>query len=290
MGGLSGIGLNLMHFFDRTGDPALRTAAWRAAELVAGRLGDVDSVPEVSGGKHPYAGLSHGSTGPALLFLRLYERSGDAGLLDLADTALRQDLRRCVVRDDGQLQVNEEWRTMPYLSRGSVGIGLVLDQYLAYRADERFAEASAAIFRAATPPLTAQPGLFSGRAGIILYLAHRARLGKDTDAAAQAQLDAHIRYLAWHALPYRDHVAFPGEQLLRLSMDLATGTAGVLLSLGAALHDNPVDLPFLTAPTVDPTSPPSFRGEGKHTDDEYREEVSRNGASGPSGHGAVGDR
>ena len=40
-----------------------------------------------------------------------------------------------------------------------------------------------------------------------------------------------------------------GEELLRLSMDLATGTAGVLLlALGAALHDEPVGLPFLAPP------------------------------------------
>ena len=46
-------------------------------------------------------------------------------------------------------------------------------------------------------------------------------------------------------MTYEGHLAFPGEQLLRLSMDLATGTAGVLLALGAALHDEPVHLPFL---------------------------------------------
>jgi len=52
--------------------------------------------------------------------------------------------------------------------------------------------------------------------------------------------------LAWHALPYAGGVAFPGTGLLRLSMDLATGTAGVLLALGAALHDQSVHLPLLT--------------------------------------------
>jgi hypothetical protein len=46
-------------------------------------------------------------------------------------------------------------------------------------------------------------------------------------------------------MSYGGHLAFPGDQLLRLSMDLGTGTAGVLLALGAALHDEPVHLPFL---------------------------------------------
>ena len=49
-------------------------------------------------------------------------------------------------------------------------------------------------------------------------------------------------------MTYQGNLAFPGEELLRLSMDLATGTAGVLLALGAALHDEPVGLPFLPAP------------------------------------------
>ena len=55
----------------------------------------------------------------------------------------------------------------------------------------------------------------------------------------------HVRRLGWHAVDYGGDLAFPGEKLLRLSMDLATGTAGVLLALGAALHDRPVHLPFL---------------------------------------------
>ena len=58
-------------------------------------------------------------------------------------------------------------------------------------------------------------------------------------------LSAQVRRMAWHALPYGGGLAFPGEQLLRLSMDLATGTAGVLLSLALALRPEPVTLPLL---------------------------------------------
>jgi hypothetical protein len=248
--GLPGMALNLAEFAGRTGEPVLRAAAWRAAELVASRLDD-DTDAAVSGGPHRYAGLTRGRTGAALMFLRLYELAGDPALLNRAATALRQDLRRCVVRPDGALEVNEGWRTMPYLAHGSVGIGLVLDQYLAHRPDGEFARASQGIRRAARAPFYAQTGLFAGRAGIIAYLA--ARSGA---AADRAELTAQLRRLAWHALPYRGFLAFPGEQLLRLSMDLATGTAGVLLAAGAALHDEPVTLPFL-APLTGASKPPS---------------------------------
>lgn len=166
----------------------------------------------------------------------------DAALLDLAAIALRQDLRRCVPAGDGALHVDEGWRTMPYLADGSVGIGMVLDEYRARRPDERFARAAAAIRRAAHAPFYAQSGLFYGRAGMLLHLG-RARpsgtAGPDPVVAAQ------VRRLAWHALAYRGHLAFPGDRLLRLSMDLSTGAAGVLLALGAAYNGTPAHLPFL---------------------------------------------
>jgi tRNA A-37 threonylcarbamoyl transferase component Bud32 len=237
-GGLTGIGLNLAWFAAETGDRSLWDAVWRIADVVAERLGDEDAVPDVSGGDCPYAGLLRGSSGPALLFLRLYEHTHDDRLLDVAATAIRQDLRRCVPADGDTLEVNEGWRTMPYVADGSVGIGFVLDDYLAHRHDERFANAAPAIRRAAKGQLYVEPGLFYGRAGMIVYLSRA--LGDPDPVVA-----AHVRRLNWHALTYQDHLAFPGEYLLRLSMDLASGTAGVMLALGAALHDEPIHLPFL---------------------------------------------
>src|SRR5260370_42239540 len=88
----------------------------------------------------------------------------------------------------------------------------------------------------------------------------------------------HVRDMAWHALSYGGGLAFPGENLLRMSMDLGTGTAGVLLALGAARHDDPVHLPFLAAPEL-PARPlagtATTQARGRHDD----------GASGHAGEG-----
>lgn len=253
MSGLSGIALNLAHFAGRTGDRRYADAARRAVDVVVGRLGDVESVAEVSGGRHPHAGLLRGGAGTALMLLRMYELDRDESLLDHAATALRQDLRRCVRRDAGHLEVNEGWRTMPYLAEGSVGIGLVLDQYLRLRGGEDLRGAAEDIRRCADFPFYAQSGLFAGRAGIVAYLAGR---GEREPARRQARL------LSWHALPYRDGTAFPGEQLLRLSMDLATGTAGVLSALAATRPASPGRLPFLTPlPGAAPARPTPPAGD-----------------------------
>lgn len=250
--GLAGMGLNFAHLAGITGDPALHDAALRATRLVSDRLGSVEDVPETSGGRHPYAGLLRGSAGRALLFIRMYERTREVGLLDQAAIALRQDLRRCVRRDEGrtgdeggQLHVDEGWRTMPYLDGGSIGIGLVLRRYLAHREDDELARAEQGIRLAASSIFYAHSGLFGGRAGMVLYLSDGRRPG----VPAAGDTGDQVRRLDWHGLTFQDHLAFPGHQLLRLSTDLATGSAGVLLALGAALGDRPVNLPFLGPPS-----------------------------------------
>jgi len=244
-GGLAGIGLNLLHFAEMTGEPVLRLTAHRAAELVAERLRAPDPTadepePLISAGVHPHAGLMQGRAGQALLLIRTYDDTGDVAFLDAAAEALRWDLRRCVVRSNGTMEVNEGWRTMPYLATGSVGIGLAIDAYLARRHDEQFAAALPSIELVCTLPMYILPGLFTGRSGILHYLT-----GRSAHLATDPQIRTQVRNLGWHALPYADGIAFPGNGLMRLSMDLATGTAGVLLALTAALTDEPAHLPLL---------------------------------------------
>ncbi|MFB4293819.1 class III lanthionine synthetase LanKC [Nonomuraea sp. ATR24] len=254
--GLSGLGLTFFHL----GFP---DEARRAVELCADRLGGPDDVPELSGGDNPRAGLMYGSSGPALLFLHAYERTGDTALLDLAATALRQDLRRCRRAEDGSLQVNQGWRLLPYLDEGSVGIALVLARYLTHRPGDELAGELDALRLVAGSGFFVQSGLFTGRAGIVAAL------------AGDPLADAHVKALSWHALPHAGGLAFPGDQLLRLSMDFATGTAGVLFALGT-VHgtghaERTVRLPFLEAAPERPVP------------DEPRKEVSSHGSSRPAG-------
>ncbi|GHC40728.1 class III lanthionine synthetase LanKC [Streptomyces flavofungini] len=284
-GGLAGLGLALDGLARSTGERDLDEHALRAARILASRMVAAEAAsegaPGASGGASREgaaaagsaqgsgspagsrrAGLLHGAAGPALLFLRLYDRHGAPGFLDLAAQALRADLARCVPQRDGGLAVDEGWRTMPYLGDGSVGIGMVLDDYLTYRDDEQFAAARTGILTAASSRFCAHPGLVQGRAGMILHLSRTQYAPGATEPSAEtaARLDGQIDGLGWFAMPYERHLAFPGNQLLRLSMDLHTGTAGCLLALGAALDtERPpgarAHLPFLP-PLRRPTDRP----------------------------------
>src|SRR5690606_35205149 len=135
---------------------------------------------------------------------------------------------------------------------GGAGIALVADQVLAHRADPRLSEALPALARGAEPEFVIEPHLFAGRAGLLATPASLRGRRRGAEGTVGEGIDPavarHLARLHWHAMSYRGHIAFPGEQLRRLSMDLATGSAGILLALSAALDGNRGFLPFLAPP------------------------------------------
>jgi Protein kinase domain len=234
-GGLAGIGLNLLHFAAITGDASFEARAVAAGTLLA------DRSASGAGGR---AGLMYGRAGHALLYLRLFETTGDKRFLGLAEASLRHDLSRCLVQPDGTMLVDEGWRAMPYVATGSTGIGLVLSEYLRHRPQDEFATALARIRRAAESEFVVGSGLFNGRAGLVLFLSSLRTNDSTERSGLRAVIGRHLQRLAWHVIPYKGHVAFPGDRLMRLAMDLATGSAGVLIALSAALDGNSSALPF----------------------------------------------
>ena len=122
---------------------------------------------------------------------------------------------------------------------------MALREYLRHRENEGFSRAVHAIELTARGNFFVEPGLFWGRAGMIPFVA---TLPADERAKAIAR---HVRALNWHAVPYAGGIAYPGDQLLRLSMDLATGTAGVLFAMATAFENRSEQLPFLAPFIID---------------------------------------
>jgi tRNA A-37 threonylcarbamoyl transferase component Bud32 len=240
--GLAGIGLNLLHFANTRNDHSYHKQAVAIGDRLAEAIATA-AEPET----RARAGLMHGWSGPALLFVRLHERTGDRGWLELADRALLRDIAKCVETRDGAMAVRDRGiRTLSYLEIGAAGIVLVGDELIDHVAEPRCSAELPKLRRSCYSEFTAFAGLFSGRAGLLGALASslRHRPGPQVEQV----VSRHLARLAWHALSYRGHLAFPGNELLRLSMDLATGSAGVLLAITAATEGNGALLPFLSAP------------------------------------------
>ncbi|RJQ76372.1 serine/threonine protein kinase [Pseudonocardiaceae bacterium YIM PH 21723] len=233
-GGLSGIGLNLLSLAER-GMGVARSNYVADAVRIADRLTTIFQAQQVDPANSK-AGLMNGWCGPALLYLRLYQRTGRDHWLALAQRCVQRDLSSC--KESGaMLMVNDrDFRLMPYLDLGSCGIAITIDELsrAGVPADDRLE----GLLRAAQAEFIIQPSLFRGRTGLMATLA---RLG-----GPESFVDQHINRLGWHAQRYRGHLAFPGEQLHRLSMDLATGSAGVLLGLASVFDPQIPVLPLLS--------------------------------------------
>lgn len=66
-----------------------------------------------------------------------------------------------------------------------------------------------------------------------------------SDEVNESALQRHLDGFGRHVVPHQGRLAALGDQNLRLSTDLATGAAGVLLTVDAALTHRTCRLPFL---------------------------------------------
>ncbi|MFD3742400.1 class III lanthionine synthetase LanKC [Streptomyces sp. NPDC058629] len=242
--GLAGIGLNLLHFAQGdSGHPAHREAGGLAAR-VRDAVGSpaphgIDVAP---GGAGTRGGLLRGWSGAALFLLRFYEATGDKDYLRAAVRAVHRDLDLCDASTDDVLRVKGGIRALTYLEVGSAGIGLVADLLDAHHDDERLSRALPALARAACTPYVIESQLFNGRAGLLAAV-HGLR--RHLTGVPGDHVQEHLANLHWNALAFDGHLVFPGTGGLRLSMDLATGSAGVLSALSSVQAGGHPVLPFL---------------------------------------------
>ncbi|MFC5952963.1 class III lanthionine synthetase LanKC [Streptomyces pratens] len=220
--GLSGLGLTALHLAaERTDGRRLR----QALEL-ARRLPDTPRPQRF--------GLLQGRSGLALFLLRLFEHTGETELLDRAVAELGADL-------DIIESADFDNRFLSAGLDGSAGIVLTLRAVLRHTPDDERLLAALNRLQALRHGGFATPsGLVHGRAGEILAL------DQATTDAERRILRSHLDALGWEALAAEPgRIDFLGNHGYRLSTDLGTGSAGVLVVL-TALRDGAPALPFLT--------------------------------------------
>ena len=222
-GGLAGIGLAHLGLADLTGEEEAVAGAVAVGDIVAQRVAD-------SGRGVLRPGLVHGRSGVSLFWTRLYERTGDAAHVARAEEALRADLAD-FGWDPTAPQVLQT--RPPFLAGGTGGVLLALLELLRHRPTPELEDARDALARTVVSSFAVQAGLFHGRAGIVLAL-HR--LAEDAEGAladdARAALREHLGAFGRNLVSLGGLPVVLGHEALRLSTDLATGSAGVLLALG----------------------------------------------------------
>ncbi|MEU2794271.1 class III lanthionine synthetase LanKC [Streptomyces sp. NPDC007100] len=212
--GLTGIA----HLLLDAGEP---DAGLKVAAAVRDRVGERDVLDR--------PGLMYGWSGPAVLLARCARLTGDEEWAKAAATAVRADLKHA--RElDGTLQMRSSQRLLPYLAEGAAGVALAamaLPEAQATAIDVDGIVSGAA--RAAAVHTVVQAGLFNGRSGLAYFLSHASAHVPQALSWAEHQM----RLLSLHVADHDGAQVLHGDQLLRLSTDLATGSAGALLAAQA---------------------------------------------------------
>jgi hypothetical protein len=234
-GGSAGVALTHLAMYGHTRDEHHVDRARALAdalpcdEEMAARLGPDDAV-----------GLMHGRCGVALMLAQLGALTGEDGYLGRAVRLLHAELDRAIDPAAAGLLFPisaTDRRAVPYLFAGSAGMVFATVRCLRAIDDERLATALPRLLAPLRLTYTVMPGLCQGLAGYAFTLAdHAALTGADVSRAASVRA---ARSLFKFAVPHPTGVRFLGDQLLRFSTELWSGSAGVVLALTQVLDPRP---------------------------------------------------
>ncbi len=245
--GLAGLGLAHLYFWHTYREPRFLARARYAAQRLeqAAVQADIGCYwTNVDG--HQYYGYAHGGSGVALFLLRLHEATGDVMPLALGRRALEHEMSAAVRREGqaGWWRAPDHPLLSPYWRYGAAGVGSVLIRYYQALGDERTLRLAeeAAVYAASR--YSVYPGQLLGLAGMGEFLLDLFLATGDSRYHHQAwdlvRSVLHFRVETPHG------ISFPGEELIRLSTDFATGSAGIGMFLERCLrprHRFLLDLP-----------------------------------------------
>ncbi|MET0236233.1 MAG: class III lanthionine synthetase LanKC [Kibdelosporangium sp.] len=243
--GAAGTALGLLVHHRRTGDQ-------RWLDLAGNLLERIPDGAELTSRLSPTnrSGLVGGRTGVALALYHLHRRTGDSRLFARGMRLLQDELSYAQPVPVDALAfktLDTDSRVYPYLFAGSAGYAAVLSRYLAHRPHAEFdapfdlgaADVLDRCLRACSIRFAVFPGLFQGVAGLALVLADAGRRLGRPELVESALTSA--RGLFRYAVPRADGVGWQGEPGQRLSTDLWSGSAGILLALHHLTASPPTD-------------------------------------------------
>jgi hypothetical protein len=231
--GAAGWGWVNLDFYQRTGDARFLHRAEEAAEKILAA-----AEPRESGlcwrrrstGK-VHHGMAYGATGVAAFLVDLARLTGEERYRQATQAAVAFELasgEQSGELVDGTLfwgRWEGDRLSTPYWLHGESGIVTVLSRLYQLEGDPHFLTQAERLAGQAFTRFSALPSLFEGLAGIGEMLVDLYRLtGDETYKRKSYDLaDSILRF----AVERPEGLAMPGSFLLRLSTDLATGSAGV---------------------------------------------------------------
>ncbi|ATB34078.1 class III lanthionine synthetase LanKC [Melittangium boletus] len=230
--GDAGWGLTQLFFHHRLRDArALRQALDAAARIEAKLEKTPTGLRYVNQGD-VYCGLAHGSAGIGYFLLRLYEATREPAWLERARALLDHDLARGQEHDSALRFPRSEREPIiyPYWAMGGAGLGALALRFHAVMGEPRYLQTARRIAQGLRGQYTVFPSHFYGMAGLGHFFVDLHQHTGEAEEREEALRFAERSLL--FAIDRPSGWVSPGEGLLRVSTDYATGSAGI----GVLLH------------------------------------------------------
>jgi len=234
--GSAGWGLTNLYFYHHLNDEKYLERATATFHQLRSQLTETPTGLCYQNTSDTYYGLAHGAAGIAYFMLKLYEASRQDLHREYAQRLLAFDLASAEPRPEYVLfsRSVHDRTYYPYWRTGSAGIGSIALRFYQSLRDESYLQIARKTAHYLAGKYTVFPSNFLGMAGIGNFFVDLYRY------------DAEVRYLA-EARRFADRIllftvekpagiVFPGEELLRLSTDFGTGSAGTGLFLWRILN------------------------------------------------------
>lgn len=236
--GASGYGLACLKLFRSTGYSEFLDAAIQVGDrLLRTRTDSNEGTSSWSSRDgETWLGYAYGASGAAVFLLYLNALTRDDRYLEVARRAIDFDLaftRPVEGQDYMSLPRGVVGRFENVLSHywldGTAGVASAVLRLWSRTRDPHYALWIERLLPDVARPITAFPGLFRGMAGLGDVLLDAYQFTGQARYLLEAQQCA--RGLLLYAVDRPAGIAFPGEQLLRISTDLGTGSSGIALFL-----------------------------------------------------------
>ena len=230
--GGAGWGLTNLFFHARLGEERYLQAARQTFEALEPRLQRSERGLFFENQGEVYPSLAHGAAGLAWFVLKLHQATGEARHLECARALLAHELSSAewVSGVPRYRRSRRERVYYPYWKMGAAGIASVALRFHAALGEPHYLEHARAIAASLEGNYTVFPTNFMGMAGLgglfVDLYQHTGEEAYRTEARRYAD-----RVLLF-ALERPEGLVFPGEDLVRISTDFGTGSAGT----GVFLH------------------------------------------------------
>jgi hypothetical protein len=236
--GDAGHGLTQLFFHRRLGQEKFLSRALQTFEALKPGLREARGMYFYPNAGDVYFGLAHGASGIAYFLLRLSQATGQAEPLQYARGLLEFELAQAKERDGHVVwqRSSQDAVHSPYWRVGSAGIGSVLVRFHTALGEPRYLDMARRIAHYLEGKYSVFPGYLSGMAGLgqLFIDLHQAT----REARYQEEALRYADRIMLHALERDGGLVFPGEELIRISADFGTGSAGIGLFLDRLLKEN----------------------------------------------------